>query len=401
MEKIRALARDGFMALPRVGMGVGGLLLGTRQDGVIRVVDSIEIPCSHAGGPSFNLTDEEKELVGELIAGAGEPGVVGWYCSKTRGTTTLGDSEMAIYGELFSKPGQISLVLRPSAAEPMLAAFFFRDEKGDVVKGIECHVDEWRPAEAEFEPAAEENVIVKGEATAQITAPIAEIEPAPEAEDPVVAPADVEKTIPIAANPEPSPLPRNMPPVLPAKALPVQASAVQPMAGPDMFAFTGNAQRRKKRLAWVVGAAAMLAVGAAAFLTQDYWIPRPPLALSSTESNGNLVIRWNVDALRGIDRASMFVNDGGNLQSLPLDRFQLNQGVLIYSPKSERVTAKLSAGETSAIAVWLAPAPAAPTAAIPAPVADVPQAAAPAQGTAKPSGSAARQLQRPVQHSDQ
>jgi len=60
MEKIRLQARDGLMALPRVGMGVGGLLLGTRQDGVVRLVDAIEIPCSHTLGPAFNLTDEEK-----------------------------------------------------------------------------------------------------------------------------------------------------------------------------------------------------------------------------------------------------------------------------------------------------------------------------------------------------
>jgi hypothetical protein len=79
----------------------------------------------------------------------------------------------------------------------------------------------------------------------------------------------------------------------------------------------------------------------------------------------------------------MFVNDGGNLQSLPLDRFQINQGILIYKPKSERVTAKLSAGEASAIAVWLKPPPAAPAAEPPAPVADSPQTPAPVQESVK------------------
>jgi hypothetical protein len=72
----------------------------------------------------------------------------------------------------------------------------------------------------------------------------------------------------------------------------------------------------------------------------------------------------------------MFVNDGGNLQSLPLDRFQISQGMFIYSPKSERVTAKLSAGEASAIAVWLKPVPA-PAVEAPAPGADLNPTAAP------------------------
>jgi hypothetical protein len=51
------------------------------------------------------------------------------------------------------------------------------------------------------------------------------------------------------------------------------------------------------------------------------------------------------------------VNDGGQLQTLTLDRFQLKSGVLSYMPKSQRVSAKLDAGETSAITAWFAPEP--------------------------------------------
>ena len=401
------------MALPRVGMGVGGLLLGTREDGVIRLLDSIEIPCSHTGGPSFNLSDEEKEMVRELIAGAGEPGVVGWYCSKTRGAPALGDSEMAIYREYFSKPGQISLMLRPSAAEPMRAAFFFRDAKGNVVKGIECDIDEWRKGEAEIEsavvePAGVEPAGVEPDFEEYIPSEVGE--PVPERIEPVVAqpvvmapvvtPAVVTPAVVTPAVVTPAAVtPAVVTPAVAAKveaarpavipepvALPRDARPVAPVrpAVPDMFAFSGPPPRRKKRLVWIFAAAAVLAAGATAFFTQDSWLPRPPLALTSTESDGNLAIRWNIDALRGIYHASMFVNDGGNLQLLPLDRFQINQGILIYKPKSERVTAKLSAGESSAIAVWLKPPPAAPPAEASSPVADAPHtAAAPSQNTAK------------------
>ena len=55
MEQIHKRARKGLMAAPRVGMGVGGLLLGSHQNTSFRLLDSIEIPCSHSGGPSFNL----------------------------------------------------------------------------------------------------------------------------------------------------------------------------------------------------------------------------------------------------------------------------------------------------------------------------------------------------------
>ena len=87
---------------------------------------------------------------------------------------------------------------------------------------------------------------------------------------------------------------------------------------------------------------------------------RPPLTLTSSELDGSLVIHWNPEALRGIDHASMFVNDGG--QPVPsviatACRFQLNFGLLSYTPKSKRVTAKLEAGETSAVVAWLLPMP--------------------------------------------
>ena len=81
MERIRGQACDGLLALPRIGMGVGGLLLGVRQDGLVQLLDSIEIHCSHASGPGFLLTADEKERARELIAGAGVPGVIGLYCS--------------------------------------------------------------------------------------------------------------------------------------------------------------------------------------------------------------------------------------------------------------------------------------------------------------------------------
>ena len=56
MEQIRKRAREGLMAAPRVGMGVGGLLLGVREGARIQLLDCIDIPCSHSAGPSFNLS---------------------------------------------------------------------------------------------------------------------------------------------------------------------------------------------------------------------------------------------------------------------------------------------------------------------------------------------------------
>jgi len=321
MEKIRQRVCDGLMALPRIGIGVGGLLLGVREGGRIRLADSIEIPCTHSGGPSFNLTSAEKDHVRSMIAEAKELKVIGWYCSKPRGTTDLADAQNALYRELFPDPGQVALMLRPSTVENTRAAFFFRDQKGEVVKGPECDLEEWRDLGGEPEPDA-----------------------------PKIELATVERDVPMPSQIE---FQEPEPPVIPA-----------PMrAGPDMFASyarAANAPRRIGAYRWILAAVAVLALGAIAYVTEDFWLPRPPLTLTSTESNGALVIRWNIDGLRGIDRASMFVNDGGNLHTLTLDRFDLNQGFMRYVPKSERVAVKLSAGGKSALAAWLSPEKPAP-----------------------------------------
>jgi hypothetical protein len=331
MERIRGQACDGLLALPRIGMGVGGLLLGVRQGGLVQLLDSIEIHCSHASGPGFLLTSDEKDRARELIAGAGVPGVIGWYCSKPRGAAVLGDVDMAFFRELLPHREQIALVLRPSTVEPTRAVFFFRNEKSEVVKGIECDLDEWHE-----EPIAAD----EPEAAIEAEAPLPEPEPEPSPPPPKVEPV----AFAIASVEVPSPQP------------------VRPRPDPDMFAFTGPPPRRNKLPLWIGGVAILVALASAAWFTQDSWIPRPPLNLNSTELDGGLVIRWNANAFRGIDHASLFVNDDGELHTLPLNRFDVNQGVYHYThgPKSQRVTAKLAAGEESGIAVWLAPPPPAP-----------------------------------------
>ena len=318
-------------------------MLGLRQDGLVQLLDSIEIHCSHASGPGFLLTPDEKDRARELIAGAGVPGVIGWYCSKPRGAAVLGDVDIAFFRELFPHREQIALVLRPSTVEPTRAVFFFRNEKGEVVKGIECELDEWRqePVAPVEEVDPDPEAAIETDATAQ------------EPEPPAPVPPSVPKVEPVAfsiASVEP---PESIPRTTPAP------QPVRPGPDPEMFAFVGKPPRRNKLPLWIGGVAILLTLMAAAWFTQDSWIPRPPLNLTSTELDGDLVIRWNATAFRGIDHASLFVNDDGNLHELPLDRFQLNQGVYHYThgPKSQRVTAKLAAGEDSGIAAWLAPAP--------------------------------------------
>lgn len=372
MEQIRERARCGLMAAPRVGLGVGGLLLGVRTDGRIRLLDSIEIPCSHSVGPSFNLTSDEKRETTEMVteagalAATGKVGVIGWYCSKIRGDATLNESDLSFYAELFPDSGQVALVVRPSNVASMCATFFIRDQNGTVVKGVEFVVEEWRPAPA-VEPEA-----VAGALKAEAGAPPREAALSMAVGAGLPAPKAVE-TPKFAASPA-----LKGPDEMPAKPRTPLADRASAFGIPDLTPLLPP--NRSNKLGWILGAIAAIAAGAAAFATQDAWMPKPPLTLNSTELNGTLLIRWNPEALRGIDHASMFVNDGGQPAPtmIPLDRFQLNSGLLSYTPKSQRVTAKLNAGETSAITAWFAtPPPVAPETASTAPPVSAPPISAP------------------------
>jgi proteasome lid subunit RPN8/RPN11 len=371
MEQIRARATAGLMAAPRVGMGIGGLLLGVREVGRIRLLDSIEIPCSHSAGPSFNLTPDEMQQAREMLAEAGavtssKVAVVGWYCSKTRGDAVLNEADLKFNNELFSGQWQLALIMRPSAAEPMRAVFFFRDENGAMVRGVEGEVEEWRPveeAEAETETTASiaESVGAGVDRISPVGKPAVKVI---EFASPVAVEASATRHI---ERPGETTLADIIGSSGPGDSGPPRPRPI-PAGDAGLFGIPGLRPpmplRRRSRLFIIVPvAAAVLAVAGAAYYTQESWLPKPQLTMSSTELNGSLLIRWNAEALRGIEHASMFVNDGGTLQTLPLDRFQLESGLYSYTPRTQRVTAKLSAGDTSAITLWFAtppPDPAAP-----------------------------------------
>jgi len=385
------------MAAPRIGMGVGGLLLGVREDARIRLLDSIDLPCSHSAGPSFNLTPDEKRQSREMVAeagalsAAGKVGVIGWYCSKARGDAVLNESDLGLYAELFPGTGQVALVLRPSVLESMRAAFFFRNERGAVVKTFEFDVDEWRPAPKAAESDAETNA------------------PPPVEPEPLATPIPASPKVVEIAPTAPKVVEKSLPPetklsdlislVDPAgDAGSDAATADRPVAFPanrsQLFGvpvpLTPNRPPRSKLPLILALAALLLAAGAAAFFTQDSWMPRPPLALTTSELNGDLLIHWNADALRGIRHAQIFVNDGGQPTPsvIDLDPLQLNTGLLSYTPKSKRVTAKLVAGEITAVIAWVAPppepAPARGTAPAAAGDSPPPTATQPSQDNGKP-----------------
>ena len=138
IEEIRHLVAEGYQKLARGGVEVGGLLYGTHEGKLVRILAVRPIPCEHARGPGFLLSDNDRRGLVDLMAGAAQdPGLegftcLGWFLSHTKGEISLTESDLQIYDEYFSAPWQLTMVVRPSRGGGMRAGFFVREPNGAV-----------------------------------------------------------------------------------------------------------------------------------------------------------------------------------------------------------------------------------------------------------------------------
>jgi hypothetical protein len=304
-------------------MGIGGLLLGSRENGHVRITGTVPLPCGHSAGPSFLLTPDELVEAKEIVAMAAGPEVVGWYCSKPRGPAVLSEQMLTIFDALCPEHWQIMLLLRPSTVARSSAVIFTRNPVGRVVAGAETDL--------EAEPGTE--------APGHDAPPV--VQPPRPIADRVLEP--------LSSLAE-SPFPRLTEP--PAPKLTEPPARVQ-LSRP-LFPVQHPA-RSKRWLLWVLACLA-LAGTAGAWITRNQWMPRPDLTLAATDQDGRMLIRWNTDAVRGISSAVLSLNDGGNLHSYQLGEQELQAGAMVYDRQSPRVTATLRVGETRAIADFADPA---------------------------------------------
>lgn len=124
---LEILATDGLLAMPRTGLGIGGLLLGRQSGKRLEILKTVAISCSHAMGPSFVLTPEEIAEAKASEDGVGEGcALVGWYCSKPNGRMALSENDKALFDALCGERGQVALLIRPSLGQVTLATFAMR-----------------------------------------------------------------------------------------------------------------------------------------------------------------------------------------------------------------------------------------------------------------------------------
>ncbi|MEK7405647.1 MAG: hypothetical protein AAB225_11115 [Acidobacteriota bacterium] len=305
---LHAVAGLGPMLKAR-GVEVGGILLGSseRLEGklVVRIEDFEPVPCQHAYGPSYTLSEADKlELERALEKWKPAPDrrlyAVGYCRSNTREGMALSAEDMAVFSRHFPDPSHVALLVRPRATGSSAAGFFIRED-GQIRSAstylellLEGRLGRPRPDVASA--AAEAGVAAAGDR------PAGEPPPGPAATD---------------------------------------------------FALTlldSAPRRHRRRWLWVVPVLAVLAAGAALLATGWVRLPLPAarrdpyaLALAVRHYGDNVHLTWDrsAPAVRAAQRAVLIISDGDQTRALDLSRIQLHNGSVIYRRISPQVSFRL------------------------------------------------------------
>jgi len=286
LEEIRAAAMDAFFSLPHGGAEIGGILLGTRAGGCVRILAARPLECEHALGPTFTLSAKDHARLAALLedgcpdlrAQGWEP--VGWYHSHTRSEILLSAQDVEIHNRYFPDPWHVALVVRPHAMRPMRAGFFFRQADGSIHAGASY-------SEFHLQPAT---------------------------------------PTPSAAPPEPSP------------------ERAPPETGP---AATPLPRRNRWWLLWVAIAVGMAAgvCGLKIDWTRAFAAERvPSVSLMAYDLDGQLQIRWDwaAEPIRSAESGTLEIADGATHTVVALEKQRLRSGTVSYARSGARVDVTLA-----------------------------------------------------------
>ncbi|MGA2594373.1 MAG: hypothetical protein ABSH32_31110 [Bryobacteraceae bacterium] len=312
MDQIRMAAVDGYLCVPHGGVETGGILFGTHDQGVVRVLAWRPIACEYSKGPSFVLSAKDEAALAEALRSyrsdpelAGlEP--AGWYHSHTRSEIFLSDVDLDLFQRFFPQPWQVALVVRPASFTPSLAGFFFREPDGSV--RAHCSY-------LEFPLTA---VRAAGPAADETPPPAAERSPAMVEREP--QPVEVEPEIP-------APVERETPPANSENETPPMKAA------------------RSARWKWYGASLILILIAAAAaFVFWQFQPTRQGFLLSTTDTAGQLRIVWDRSApsIRKAVRGSLAIEDRGVQTEVKLTARELRSGSIAYARQSGDVVLRLT-----------------------------------------------------------
>lgn len=325
VEEICAAAVEGLLKIKKGGLEVGGVLFGAAEGDTARILAWRPLPCEHAYGPSFTLSQRDQANLLSLLESADrDPGLrglmpVGWFHSHTRTDICLGPDDLDTYDRYFPKPWQVAMVVRPSHFGPSRVGFFIREDDGTV--RCRASYQEFTVTPRRTEPEA--------------LAP----EPTPRDNDG-------------RARRRPLPLP-DLPPAQP----PAPSEPIAPAPVPSFAAVAGKPGRRLPKRAAAAGLLALIAAGAV-FAVRAWNAAAPDrLSLKVTEIDGQLLVEWDRAAkpVRTARSAVIEFLDGSGKTRLDLDSERLREGSVAYRRRTERVDVRFRVNprESAPVSEWV------------------------------------------------
>jgi hypothetical protein len=335
MRDLRMLAIEGFIALPRRGVEVGGILFGENHGSDIRLTAFEEVPCEHRYGPSYALSQDDRTRLKALLAdkAARQLPVAGFFRSFTYREPVIEAADEELVREQFPTGTFVCLMLQPLSAENCVASLrFFCD--GQLLP----ETDE--PAAA-FDPRLTPTL----DQMAEMPAPV------PAMSRPVEAPVrtSVFRAPDPPENPEPfrtAELPQ--PPEAVQRELPSPPPHQQHAAWPGAESLPVQPEDAPLRVRWGLVAAICLASIVGGAVAAKLWIASrsehwTELHLDARPVGGQVEVTWDTTAPRTVDatKGLLAVTDGDTQTDIPLDPAQLHEGKYTYTPTHGEVGVRL------------------------------------------------------------
>lgn len=194
---VTELTLRGYRRYPWGGVEVGGILLGTREEGSVTVRAFRELGCEHDHGPAFELSEKDcARLESRLAEAAGEEElqglcVVGWFHSSSSREVAVTQADRKLHERYFKEPWQVLMVVRRSKGEPVTVGFFHRGPTG----ALQAHsqrqlaVRDFKLSEADLPVDAEPEPEAAAAGGARVASPAEEARPAAVASSPQVTAA--------------------------------------------------------------------------------------------------------------------------------------------------------------------------------------------------------------------
>ncbi|HUK15899.1 MAG TPA: hypothetical protein VLW65_05770 [Bryobacteraceae bacterium] len=382
LDDIRLAVVDAFFSLPRGGAEIGGILFGSHGKGRVIIEDYEALDCEHAFGPGFTLSDRDKAKLAERLVAHRTPALlpVGWYHSHTRSEIFLSEVDLEIHRQFFPEPWQVALVMKPHTFQPPRAGFFFRGPDGAVHATGSYREFQVQPltvrqvpsgppphaAAGGLPPRAAAAELLRAVPPMAITVPVEPVEPLAPIPPPQAAHVEFATVeAPPEAEPEIAPAPDAEP-----AAEAQWAAEAEPAPQAPIPRFLQPQPPRSWRWLKAVAAVALgVAIGSAAYIYRQFWLPplvagferlkgstasvaarqtAPPapaaLGLSVLDTDGQLQIHWdrNSPSVRNSSQAFLEIVDSGSAaRVLPLDAAHLESGTFTYAREGEHVDVAL------------------------------------------------------------